>query len=240
AWESVKRHFRALGIDSQSQDFTCVGVGDMSGDVFGNGMLLSRHIRLVAAFDHRHIFIDPNPDSARGYAERERLFKLPRASWDDYARSLVSEGGAGYPRSVKSIAITPQVRQALGLDGTVEQMSPIELINAILKAPVDLLWNGGIGTYVKASSESHDEVGDRANNGLRVNGNELRCRIVGEGGNLGMTQRARIEAAMNGVLLNTDFIDNSAGVDTSDHEVNIKILLSAPVLRGELSQEQRN
>jgi len=240
AWESVKRHFRALGIDSQSQDFTCVGVGDMSGDVFGNGMLLSRHIRLVAAFDHRHIFIDPNPDSARGYAERERLFKLPRSSWDDYDRSLVSEGGGVYPRSVKSIAITPQVRQALGLDETVEQMSPIELINAILKAPVDLLWNGGIGTYVKASSESHDEVGDRANNGLRVNGNELRCRIVGEGGNLGMTQRARIEAAMNGVLLNTDFIDNSAGVDTSDHEVNIKILLSAPVLRGELSQEQRN
>ncbi|KAA2286108.1 NAD-glutamate dehydrogenase [Arenimonas fontis] len=240
AWESVKRHFRALGIDSQSQDFTCVGIGDMSGDVFGNGMLLSRHIRLVAAFDHRHIFLDPNPDAARSYAERERMFRLPRSSWDDYDRALISEGGGVYPRSLKAIAVSPQVREALGIDPSVEQMSPTELMNAILKAPVDLLWNGGIGTYVKASSESHDEVGDRANNGLRVNGNELRCRVVGEGGNLGLTQRGRIEAAMNGVLLNTDFIDNSAGVDTSDHEVNIKILLSAPVARGELSQEQRN
>ena len=240
AWESVKRHFRALGIDSQSQDFTCVGIGDMSGDVFGNGMLLSRHIRLVAAFDHRHIFLDPNPDAARSYAERERLFRLPRSSWEDYDRSLISEGGGVHPRSAKTIAITPQVREALGIDASVEQMTPTELMNAILKAPVDLLWNGGIGTYVKASSESHAEVGDRANNGLRVNGNELRCRVVGEGGNLGLTQRGRIEAAMNGVLLNTDFIDNSAGVDTSDHEVNIKILLSAPVARGELSQEQRN
>jgi glutamate dehydrogenase len=240
AWESVKRHFRALGIDSQSQDFTCVGVGDMSGDVFGNGMLLSKHIRLVAAFDHRHIFLDPNPDSARSYAERERMFKVPRSSWDDYDKSLISEGGGVYPRSLKSIAITPQVREALGLAEGVEQLSPMELMNAILKAPVDLLWNGGIGTYVKAASESHADAGDRANNGLRVNGNELRCKAVGEGGNLGFTQRGRIEAAMNGVLVNTDFIDNSAGVDTSDHEVNIKILLSAPVQRGELSTPQRN
>ncbi|WP_290593620.1 NAD-glutamate dehydrogenase domain-containing protein [Arenimonas sp. SCN 70-307] len=240
AWESVKRHFRALGIDSQSQDFTCVGIGDMSGDVFGNGMLLSRHIRLVAAFDHRHIFLDPNPDAARSYVERERMFAVPRSSWEDYDKSLISEGGGVYPRSLKAIAITPQVRQALGLAEGVEQLSPMELMNAILKAPVDLLWNGGIGTYVKASSESHADAGDRANNGLRVNGNELRCRAVGEGGNLGFTQRGRIEAAMNGVLVNTDFIDNSAGVDTSDHEVNIKILLSAPVLRGELAVEQRN
>ncbi|HEX4853172.1 NAD-glutamate dehydrogenase [Arenimonas sp.] len=240
AWESVKRHFRALGIDSQSQDFTCVGIGDMSGDVFGNGMLLSKHIRLVAAFDHRHIFLDPNPDSARSYVERERMFKLPRSSWDDYDRSLISEGGGVHPRSAKSIAITPQVREALDLPAGTEQLSPNELMNAILKAPVDLLWNGGIGTYVKASSETHADAGDRANNGLRVNGNELRCKAVGEGGNLGMTQKGRIEAAWAGVLVNTDFIDNSAGVDTSDHEVNIKILLSAPVKRGELSQEQRN
>ncbi|HEU0152438.1 MAG TPA: NAD-glutamate dehydrogenase domain-containing protein, partial [Arenimonas sp.] len=240
AWESVKRHFRALGIDSQSQDFTCVGIGDMSGDVFGNGMLLSKHIRLVAAFDHRHIFLDPNPDAARSYAERERMFKLPRSSWEDYDRSLISEGGGIHPRSVKSIAITPQVRAALDLPAGTEQLSPNELMNAILKAPVDLLWNGGIGTYVKAASESHADAGDRANNGLRVNGGELRCKAVGEGGNLGMTQRGRIEAAQAGVLVNTDFIDNSAGVDTSDHEVNIKILLSAPLKRGELTQEQRN
>ncbi|MAL03527.1 MAG: glutamate dehydrogenase, partial [Arenimonas sp.] len=240
AWESVKRHFRALGIDSQSQDFTCVGIGDMSGDVFGNGMLLSRHIRLVAAFDHRHIFLDPNPDAARSYAERERMFALPRSSWEDYDTSLISEGGGVYPRSLKSIPVSPQVREALGLAADVDQLSPMALMNAILKAPVDLLWNGGIGTYVKASSESHADAGDRANNGLRVNGNELRCRAVGEGGNLGLTQRGRIEAAMNGVLVNTDFIDNSAGVDTSDHEVNIKILLSAPVQREELSLPQRN
>ena len=240
AWESVKRHFRALGIDSQSQDFTCVGIGDMSGDVFGNGMLLSRHIRLVAAFDHRHIFLDPNPDSARSYAERERLFALPRSSWEDYDASLISEGGGIFPRTLKSIPVSPQVREALGLAADVEQLSPLALMNAILKAPVDLLWNGGIGTYVKASSESHADAGDRANNGLRVNGNELRCRAVGEGGNLGLTQRGRIEAAMNGVLVNTDFIDNSAGVDTSDHEVNIKILLAGPVQREELSLPQRN
>jgi glutamate dehydrogenase len=240
AWESVKRHFRALGRDSQSQDFTVVGIGDMSGDVFGNGMLLSRHIRLLAAFDHRHIFLDPTPDTAISFAERERMFKLPRSSWDDYQRQLISEGGGIYPRTAKTIPISAQVRAALAIESDVEQMAPNDLMNAILKAPVDLLWNGGIGTYVKAASESHAEVGDRANNGLRVDGGELRCKMVGEGGNLGMTQRGRIEAAHHGVLLNTDFIDNSAGVDTSDHEVNIKILLGAVVKRGELSMEQRN
>jgi glutamate dehydrogenase len=240
AWESVMRHFRAMGRACQTQDFTVVGVGDMSGDVFGNGMLLSRHIKLLAAFDHRHIFIDPTPDPAGSFAERERMFKLPRSSWDDYDQTLISAGGGIYPRSAKTIALTPEARASLGIDESIEQMSPAELMNAILKAPVDLLWNGGIGTYVKASTESHAEVGDRANNGLRVDGNELRCKVVGEGGNLGMTQRGRIEAAQNGVLLNTDFIDNSAGVDTSDHEVNIKILLGAAVKRGELTMEQRN
>ncbi len=239
-WESVKRHFRAMGRDSQSQDFTCAGVGDMSGDVFGNGMLLSKHIRLVAAFDHRHVFLDPNPDSAKSYSERERMFKLSRSSWEDYDKALISEGGGVYSRSLKSIPISPQVRTVLGLADGVTALSPNDLLTAILKAPVDLLWNGGIGTYVKASSETHLDVGDRANNAIRVNGDELRCRVVGEGGNLGMTQRGRIEAAMNGVLLNTDFIDNSAGVDTSDHEVNIKILLNDAVTRGELSTPDRN
>jgi len=240
AWESVKRHFRSLGIDCQSTDFTCAGIGDMSGDVFGNGMLLSRHIRLVAAFDHRHIFVDPNPDAASSYVERERLFKLPRSSWADYDTALISRGGGVFARTLKTIAITPEMRIALGLADGVTQLSPNELLNAILKAPVDLLWNGGIGTYVKASFETNADAGDRANNAIRVDGAELRCRIVGEGGNLGMTQRGRIEAALNGVLLNTDFIDNSAGVDTSDHEVNIKILLNDAVQRGELSLEQRN
>lgn len=241
AWESVKRHFRALGIDCQGEDFTAVGIGDMSGDVFGNGMLLSRHIRLVAAFDHRHIFIDPSPDAATSYAERERLFALPRSSWEDYESGLISRGGGVFARSLKSIPLSAEAREALGIDPSVEQMTPNELMNAILKAPVDLLWNGGIGTYVKAAGESHDEVGDRANNGLRVNGGELRCRVVGEGGNLGLTQRGRIEAALQaGVLLNTDFIDNSAGVDTSDHEVNIKILLNAAMQRGDLDQSARN
>ena len=240
AWESVKRHFRALGRDSQSQDVTVVGIGDMSGDVFGNGMLLSRHIRLLAAFDHRHIFLDPNPDIAASFLERERMFALPRSSWDDYDRAQVSAGGGVFPRSAKSIPVSAEVRAALGIDGDAEHMTPTELMHAILLAPVDLLWNGGIGTYVKSSGEALADVGDRANNGLRVDGGELRCKVVGEGGNLGMTQRGRIEAAQHGVLLNTDFIDNSAGVDTSDHEVNIKILLGAIVKRGELSMEQRN
>ena len=240
AWESVKRHFRAMGRDSQSEDFTCVGVGDMSGDVFGNGMLLSRHIRLLAAFDHRHIFLDPDPDAEKSFVERERMFKLPRSSWADYEQGLISAGGGIHPRSAKSIPITPQVRAALDIDEGIDQMTPAELMSAILKAPVDLLWNGGIGTYVKAASETHADVGDRANNALRVNGGELRCKVVGEGGNLGCTQRGRIEASLSGVLLNTDFIDNSAGVDTSDHEVNIKILLNDAVQRGELTEAKRN
>jgi glutamate dehydrogenase len=239
-WESVKRHFRALGRDCQNEDFTCVGVGDMSGDVFGNGMLLSRHIRLLAAFDHRHIFLDPNPDAAKSFVERERMFALPRSSWDDYDKSQLSPGGGVFPRSAKTIALTPEVKRVLGIEASKEQMTPNELLSAILRAPVDLLWNGGIGTYVKAESENHADVGDRANNPIRVNGKDLRCKMIGEGGNLGMTQRGRIEAAQHGVLLNTDFIDNSAGVDTSDHEVNIKILLGAPVQRGELSMDDRN
>ncbi|WP_414649079.1 NAD-glutamate dehydrogenase [Dyella sp.] len=240
AWESVKRHFRALGRNSQTEDFTCVGIGDMSGDVFGNGMLLSRHIRLVAAFDHRHVFLDPNPDTERSFAERERMFKLPRSSWEDYDKSLISAGGGVYPRTLKSIPVSPEVRVVLGLKPDVTQLPPAELLSAILKAPVDLLWNGGIGTYVKAASETHADVGDRANNTLRVNGADLRCKVVGEGGNLGFTQKGRIEAAQHGVLLNTDFIDNSAGVDTSDHEVNIKILLGDAVQRNELTLDQRN
>ncbi len=240
AWESVKRHFRAMGRDSQSADFTCVGIGDMSGDVFGNGMLLSGHIMLVAAFDHRHIFLDPTPDAAKSFKERERLFNLPRSSWADYDTALISKGGGVFTRTSKSLAISPEVRQVLGLGDEVETLSPNDLMSAILKAPVDLLWNGGIGTYVKAASESHADVGDRANNGLRVNGAALRCRVVGEGGNLGLTQLGRIEAAQHGVLLNTDFIDNSAGVDTSDHEVNIKILLNGEVQAKKLTVEGRN
>ncbi|RDS80944.1 NAD-glutamate dehydrogenase [Dyella psychrodurans] len=239
-WESVKRHFRALGRDTQTEDFTCVGIGDMSGDVFGNGMLLSRHIRLFAAFDHRHVFLDPNPDTERSFIERERMFKLPRSSWEDYDKSLISAGGGVWPRSVKSIPISPEVRAVLGLKADVQHLSPTDLLNAILKAPVDLLWNGGIGTYVKATSETHADVGDRANNALRLNGAELRCKVVGEGGNLGFTQKGRIEAAQHGVLLNTDFIDNSAGVDTSDHEVNIKILLDDAVQRSEITVDGRN
>ncbi len=240
AWESVKRHFRALGHDSQSEDFTCAGIGDMSGDVFGNGMLLSRHIRLLAAFDHRHIFIDPDPDTAASFVERERMFKVPRSSWADYDASLISAGGGVYPRSAKVVEVSAQAAAVLGIDGGAQKMTPNELLTAILKSPVDLLWNGGIGTYVKAASETHADAGDRANNPIRINGGDLRCKVIGEGGNLGMTQRGRIEAALNGVLLNTDFIDNSAGVDTSDHEVNIKILLNDAVHRGEMSVPQRN
>ncbi|HJY42721.1 MAG TPA: NAD-glutamate dehydrogenase domain-containing protein, partial [Steroidobacteraceae bacterium] len=240
AWESVKRHFRSLGRDTQKQDFTCVGIGDMSGDVFGNGMMLSKHIRLLAAFDHRHIFVDPDPDAAVSFKERTRLFKLPRSSWDDYDKTLISKGGGVYPRSAKSIALTPQVKAALGIDPGIAAMSPVELMSAILKSPVDLLWNGGIGTYVKSSSETHANVGDRANNALRVDGRDLRCKVVGEGGNLGFTQLGRIEAAQIGVILNTDFIDNSAGVDTSDHEVNIKILLNGEVRKKTLTFEARN
>jgi glutamate dehydrogenase len=238
AWESVKRHFRELGHDTQTTDFTVVGVGDMSGDVFGNGMLLSKHIRLLAAFDHRHIFIDPGPDAAKSFAERERLFKLPRSSWADYDTKLVSAGGGVWARSEKSIPISPQAKAALGIAS--DKLTPTELLSAILKAPVDLLYNGGIGTYIKASTETHADVGDRANDALRINGRDLHCKVVAEGGNLGCTQRGRIEAALNGVKLYTDAIDNSAGVDTSDHEVNIKILLGLAMADGEMTEKQRN
>jgi len=238
AWESVKRHFREMGVDIQRTDFTVAGIGDMSGDVFGNGMLLSPHTALVAAFDHRHVFIDPQPDLARSMAERQRLFKLPRSSWADYDTSLISAGGGVWARSEKSIPVSPQARAVLGI--AADRLAPAELISAILRAPVDLLYNGGIGTYVKASTETHADVGDRANDAVRINGNQLRCKVVGEGGNLGLTQRGRIEAALAGVRLFTDAIDNSAGVDTSDHEVNIKILLDIPVADGELTREQRN
>jgi glutamate dehydrogenase len=240
AWESVRRHFREMDVDTQTQDFTVVGIGDMSGDVFGNGMLLSEHIALVAAFDHRHIFLDPDPDPAASYRERRRLFELPRSSWADYDTSLISAGGGVHPRSAKSVPITRQVAAALGLPDGVTRMTPAELMRAILSAPVDLLWNGGIGTYVKASTESNAEVGDKANDAIRVDGSALRVKVVGEGGNLGLTQRGRIEAARSGVRVNTDAIDNSAGVDCSDHEVNIKILLDAVVADGDLTAKQRN
>lgn len=240
AWESVKRHFRELGHDTQSEDFTVVGVGDMSGDVFGNGMLRSQHIRLVAAFDHRHVFVDPTPDAAASFAERQRLFELPGSSWDDYDRSLISAGGGVFPLSAKSIPVSPEMREALGLAQGVTKLTPGELKRAVLLAPVDLLWNGGIGTYVKASSESNAEIGDRGNDAIRVNGNELRVRVVGEGGNLGVSQRGRIEAAVHGVRINTDAIDNSAGVGTSDREVNIKILLGQLERAGVLDRSARN
>ena len=238
AWESVKRHFRERGLDTQTTDFTVVGIGDMSGDVFGNGMLLSPHIRLVAAFDHRHIIIDPAPDAAASFRERERLFKLPRSSWADYDPRLLSKGGGVHARSAKSITITPEAKAALGI--TAVALTPTELVNAILKAPVDLIYNGGIGTYVKASGEAHAQVGDRANDALRVNGRDLRCKVFAEGGNLGCTQLGRIEFAAAGGRIYTDAIDNSAGVDTSDHEVNIKILLGLAVADGELTEKQRN
>ena len=238
AWESVKRHFRELGVDTQSTDFTVVGIGDMGGDVFGNGMLLSRHIRLVGAFNHMHIFIDPDPDPETTFLERQRLFALPRSTWDDFDRSVLSEGGGIFPRSAKSISLGPETRAALGIES--EALTPNELIAEMLKAPVDLLWNGGIGTYVKARRESHADVGDRANDVVRANGDELRCRVVGEGGNLGFTQLGRIELAVNGGRVNTDAIDNAGGVDCSDHEVNIKVLLNEVVAGGDLTVKQRN
>ncbi|MER5896290.1 NAD-glutamate dehydrogenase [Streptomyces sp. NPDC001876] len=240
AWESVERHFRELGHDTQTEDFTVVGVGDMSGDVFGNGMLLSEHIRLVAAFDHRHIIIDPNPDAATSYAERRRLFDLPRSSWADYNKDLLSAGGGIHPRTAKSIPINAHIREALGIESKVAKMTPAELMQNILKASVDLVWNGGIGTYIKSSAESNADVGDKANDAIRVNGEDLRARVVGEGGNLGATQLGRIEFARAGGRINTDAIDNSAGVDTSDHEVNIKILLNGLVRDGDMTVKQRN
>ena len=238
AWETIKRHFREIGTDIQTTPFTVVGVGDMSGDVFGNGMLLSKATKLVAAFDHRDIFLDPDPDPATSHAERQRIFDLPRSSWADYDQNKISRGGGVYSRSMKTIPLSPEVKAFTGL--TVDQIEPSELIRALLKSPADLLWFGGIGTYVKASTQSHADVGDKANDALRVNGNELRARVVGEGANLGMTQAGRIEYASCGGRLNTDAIDNSAGVDTSDHEVNLKILLNASIAAGELKADERN
>jgi glutamate dehydrogenase len=240
AWESVKWHFAALGLNPDTDDFTAVGVGDMSGDVFGNGMLLSEHIRLVAAFDHRHVFIDPSPDPAASFTERSRMFALPRSSWEDYGEALISPGGGVWLRSAKSVPVSQQARTALGIDATVSALSPDEVISAILSAPVDLLWNGGIGTYVKASSESHADVGDRSNDAVRIDATRLRARVIGEGGNLGFTQAARIEYSLGGGLMNTDFIDNSAGVDTSDHEVNIKILLADAIRDGAIPASGRH
>lgn len=237
-WESVKRHFREIGIDCQTTDFTCIAVGDMAGDVFGNGMLLSEHTRIVSAFNHLHIFFDPNPDAAKSYVERRRLFDDPSLSWDDYNRDLISKGGGIFLRSAKSIKLTPEMKKSLGTRQAA--MTPTELIHNILKMPVDLLWNGGIGTYVKGTKESHAEVGDRATDAVRVNGSELKVKIVGEGGNLGLTQLGRIEFAAHGGRVNTDFIDNVGGVDCSDNEVNIKILLNALVNDGELTMKQRN
>ena len=238
AWETVKRHFRERGTDIQATDFTVVGIGDMSGDVFGNGMLRSQHIKLVACFDHRHIFLDPDPNPARSFAERRRLFDLPRSSWADYDRTLISPGGGVHERGVKSIELSTEMRTRLGIND--KQLTPAELIQALLKAPVDLLWFGGIGTFVKAREERHADVGDRMNDALRVNAEELRAAVVGEGANLAVTQRGRVAFALKGGRINTDAIDNSAGVDTSDHEVNIKILLDAVVAAGDLTLKQRN
>lgn len=240
AWVSVQRHFREMGVDCQAEEFTAIGIGDMSGDVFGNGLLCSDKTRLVAAFDHRDIFLDPTPDAATSYAERKRLFELSRSSWADYDTALISEGGGVFSRNLKAIPLTPQVCAVLDIDAATQSMTPAQLMKAILQAPVDLLWNGGIGTYVKSSDETHADAGDKANDAIRVDGRDLRARCVGEGGNLGLTQRGRIEYAAAGGRINTDFIDNSAGVDTSDHEVNIKILLDRVVAEGDLTGKQRN
>ena len=238
AWECVKRHFRELGLDIQTQEFTCAGIGDMSGDVFGNGMLLSKYTRLLAAFDHRHIFLDPNPNPAAGFRERERLFKLPRSSWEDYSRKLISRGGGVWPRSAKSIQLSVEARALLGLEAAAA--TPVEVMRAILRMPVDLLWNGGIGTYVKAHDETQADAHDRANDAIRADGREVRARVIGEGGNLGCTQRGRVEYAQAGGRINTDFIDNSAGVNTSDVEVNIKILLADVARKGRLHARARD
>jgi len=238
AWVGVQRHFRERGINVQEDSVTVVGIGDMAGDVFGNGLLMSDKLQLVAAFNHMHIFIDPNPDPATSFVERKRMFDLPRSAWSDYDTSIMSEGGGIFSRSAKSIAISPQMKERFDIQA--DKLTPTELLNALLKAPVDLLWNGGIGTYVKASSESHADVGDKANDALRVNGNELRCKVVGEGGNLGMTQLGRVEFGLNGGGSNTDFIDNAGGVDCSDHEVNIKILLNEVVQAGDMTGKQRD
>jgi glutamate dehydrogenase len=238
AFEAVKRHFYEMGHDMNTTPFTVAGVGDMSGDVFGNGVLLSNQIKLLAAFDHRHIFLDPNPDTAKSFAERKRMFALPRSSWEDYNKDLISEGGGVYARSARTIELSPQIRAALNIEETV--LAPEELMHRILLAPVDLFYNGGIGTYIKASSESHAQVKDRANDNIRVSGNELRCKMVAEGGNLGATQAGRIEFALAGGRIFTDAIDNSAGVDCSDHEVNCKMWLDVEVNAGQLSEADRN
>ena len=237
AWECVKRHFREMGVDIQSRDFSVAGIGDMAGDVFGNGMLQSPHIRLIAAFNHQHIFIDPQPDAARSFRERQRMFRLPRSSWEDYSKRAISKGGGVYSRSAKSLTLSREAQSLLELPA---QATPNEVIKAILKSHVDLLWNGGIGTYVKASSESHSDVGDRSNDAVRIDATELNCKVVGEGGNLGLSQLGRIEFARRGGRLNTDFIDNSAGVNTSDVEVNLKILLNGAVRSGEITRAARD
>jgi glutamate dehydrogenase len=238
AWISVQRHFLEMGVDVQSDEVSVAGCGDMSGDVFGNGMLLSKSLKLVAAFDHRHIFIDPSPDQAKSWAERKRLFDLPRSSWDDYDRSLISKGGGVFPRTEKSIPLSAEAREALGTSA--KEMEPTALINAILKAPVDLLWFGGIGTYIKSSKQSQSDVGDPSNDVLRVDASQLRAKVIGEGANLAVTQAGRIEFSEHGGRINTDFIDNSAGVDCSDNEVNIKIPLNREMRDGTLSFEKRN
>jgi len=238
AWEAVRRHFREQGVDVQKDPFTVAGIGDMAGDVFGNGMLLSRKIKLVAAFNHEFIFLDPDPDMAASFRERRRLFKLPRSRWSDYDDRMISKGGGLFSRNAKQISLSREIRDMLDLSES--SVQPLQLIQAILKMQVDLLWNGGIGTYVKASTESHADVGDRSNDNVRVNGNQLRCKVIGEGGNLGLTQRARIEYSLNGGRVNTDFIDNSAGVDCSDREVNIKILLGEAERRNRLTRSKRN
>lgn len=238
AWKSVEHHFKEIGLDPQTTPFTVVGIGDMSGDVFGNGMLLSRHIKLVAAFDHRHIFLDPDPDIVKSYQERERLFHLPLSSWEDYDRKALSPGGGIFSRELRSIVLSPQIREWLGVRE--ETMTPDALIRVLLRASVDLLWLGGIGTFVKASTENDAQVGDRANDSVRVQGNELKARVVVEGGNLGFTQRGRIEYALTGGRINTDALDNSAGVDCSDHEVNLKILFEGLIQRQEMTLEDRN
>lgn len=238
AWEAVKRHFRELGVNTQKDPFTVAGIGDMAGDVFGNGMLLSRKIKLVAAFNHRNIFLDPDPDMARSFKERQRLFKTPGTSWEDYNDTLISKGGGVYSRQAKTIRLSNEARKLLDIDAP--SLNPDQLIKAILKMPVDLLWNGGIGTYAKASNEGHTDVGDRSNDAVRVNASELRCKVIGEGGNLGLTQLARIEYSLAGGRINTDFIDNSAGVDCSDREVNIKILLADVTKQKGMTRAKRN
>ena len=240
AWVSVERHFHEQGLNPATTPFTAVGIGDMSGDVFGNGLLRSPQTKLLAAFDHRHVFVDPDPDPATSFAERQRLYDLPRSTWEDYDPSLISPGGGVFPRTAKSITVTAEMVSSLGIEEGTEALTPDELIQAVLKAPVDLLWNGGIGTYVKATGETDAEVGDRGNDGVRVNATDLRCKVLTEGGNLGVSQLGRIEFAQHGGRINTDAIDNSGGVDCSDHEVNLKILLALAERNGDMTRKQRN